>query len=68
MEPVRTSWHPCAWTGTHVGLLLLSHGVHDGVDLQEQLTDLHHETKYAPGQESEKLGEVFQKGLDRPIC
>lgn len=65
---MRISWGPCAWTGSHVGLLLVSNIVHDGTNLPEQLPDLHHRRERAPGQESEEVKEVFQKGLDRPIC
>lgn len=41
------------WTGTHVGLLLPLRSFHDGDHFQE-LTDLHHGTRQAPGQGSEK--------------
>ena len=67
MEPMRLSWHSHAWTRTHVISLLLLSNIHYGVDLQGQLADLDHGNEHAPGQESEKVKEAFQKGLGMSV-
>lgn len=58
---LRINQTPGGWTGTHAGLLLPLSSFHDGDNFQE-LTDLHHGTRQAPGQGSEKAKGKFLKG------